>query len=110
MELFHYLLPSLCVAVPSLQETFQGSFFLGLPTILLHCLDLDEHTSSYLECGLKTTRQLVYNYALVYHSKCHVCRSPSEQIEAVAFAEYLLLGPHYIRGDNFVDLSENGNL
>ena len=99
MELMHYLLLSLGVVVPSIQEIIEASFFRALPTTFLHCLDSEEHTSSYLDCGIKTTRELVYNYAFVYESKCHVCRSPSETPAVEYFSENLLPGPHYIRGE-----------
>ena len=97
--LFYCLLRFCCFICPSVDTNLQGFFILGPSAVNLHCLDL-ENIWSYLECGMKTTQEVVYNFAFVYRSKCHVCRSPSESNENVNLSEYLVSGPHFIRGES----------
>ena len=97
----YVLLVYFCFFVSSLQTSYRWSYFLGPPTVNLHCLDVEEKVRSYLECGMIATQELVYNYAFVYQSGCRVCRSRSGGNAHVNSAEYLLVGPHYVRGESF---------
>ena len=83
-------------------ETTEANFVLGPPDVSLNCISISSRSS--VECALRASVMDLYENQFAYlDGQCHVCR-PDNANCAVSEDEYLVAGPHHVRGGFLVYL------
>ena len=91
-----------CTVVVSHCESTEAKFELGSPDVSLNCIPISSRSS--VECALRASQIALYGNQFAYRDgQCHVCRADNVNC-AVSEAEYLLAGPHHVRGGFIVNI------
>ena len=85
-----------CMFDASHGVSIKANYELGPPGVSLHCISISSRSS--VECALRASVMDLYGNQFAYRDgQCHACR-PDNVNCAVSEDEYLLAGPHHVRG------------